>query len=293
VNDLQEQNTLSPPYEWEQPRAHSLWISDVLLSGWKGKFFRTLLIVVVIELFFYLLLQRLPLKEIEFNLDKALLIVFLAAIGMSSYTYLIGPYLIRFSRTKYKVSDKGIRTNSSSNNHLYTWKNIVQCCPVENHELLEGIICIYFYTKQSPDRPRALVFDKTQNDFAEKVYSYIQDKLSSRIQTLSKNLPRIKLDFYQHIYMIGLSLVGTLLFIYLMPRLKNLDNDFMPLVFLFVLIFGPGTWGMFLLYGKNLFKYKDCFMWMIAYNFITLILAMIIKLILVIIEASKIFQQNP
>ena len=102
MNDMSDK-----PYEWQQPKAHSLWASKTLLKGWKGKFFRTLIIVATIELFLYFLLKPLPFKDIGFDIEKVFLILFLFALGMSTFIYLIAPYLIRFDRTNYKIDDKG------------------------------------------------------------------------------------------------------------------------------------------------------------------------------------------
>jgi hypothetical protein len=105
----------------------------------------------------------------------------------------------------------------------------------------------------------------------------------------------MNLNIYQHIFIVGLSLIWSLLFVHLiMPGLQKFGDDFQPLLFLLITFFGgPGTWGILLLYGKNILKYWNWSKWMTIYNFTTFFLVIAIQMILVVIEMSKFFQQNP
>ncbi|HBG26147.1 MAG: hypothetical protein A2Y10_08230 [Planctomycetes bacterium GWF2_41_51] len=233
---MPKNNILQIPYVWKEPKAEALWRSNCALRYCKKMFIRTLLITVIFETVFYFLLRPLPFKEVGFNLSKALLIVLIFAIFISTYAYIIGPYLFRFNRLLYTINEKGIRIQ----NRLFLWKNIIKCNQIESHENVDDVICINFYTKRFPDIPRELVFGMSESHFAEKAYKYIQDKLSFQIQPPTK--PRIKLNIYQHIFMTAFSVLGASLFVYfVMPEIKFINDDFEPLIFFVsVLLLGPG-----------------------------------------------------
>jgi hypothetical protein len=162
--------------------------------------------------------------------------------------------------------------------------------PIEKHKFLDDIICINFYTTRFPDKPRTLVFDQSQTELAEKVLKFAEDKLSLQI---SKNLkPIIKLNRSQHIFMMILSVLGALLFVYfIMPAIALINNDYEPLIFIIsVFILGPGTWGMLLLKNVNLLKYRNWSGLMYIYNFLTFFLIMLIVIISEIMEFSNFFK---
>jgi hypothetical protein len=278
------------PFEWRGPKAVLLLESERQLRGWKGKLFRTLIITAGVELFFYFLLKPLPLKEIGFDLNKSFAIIFLWSLGMSVFSYLIAPYFSRFDEIKYKIDNKGVRINSFSRSRLYRWKDITQCKPIERYEGLEGVICIYVHTKKSYG-PKPLLFDVAESEFAEKVHDYIQSKLPQQMQNQPEDLPGIKLAFRQHVYMTGFSLIGALVGVYSMYRLQEYGKKDWALLLLPIIVFlGPGTWGVVALFGRKSLKYKDSLAWGFIYNFVTLMLTLIIGVIFAIVEVSKAFR---
>ena len=267
-----------------------------MLSLLKGKLLRTLLVVAAIELLVYYLFQRLPLDEIDINFNKMFIGVFLYALFGCSFLFLIGPYLVRFSRDKYQVDQKGISVSSLLNYKLCVWKNILRCQRPQTDPYFNEVISLAYYTKQS-DKPRKLVFEKDQQQLAENVYEYMLQKIPPQAQSQKPLKPKLVLNKTQHTLMVFLAFVGALFFVYyLCPFLKaNLkDAQIMALIsMIFLLTLGPGLWGLLLLFGKELFKYRDWFSLMCIYNFLALVLSMMGLSIKLLFSLYEVFEQNP
>src|SRR4030042_6108330 len=101
-------------YQWEQPREVSIWESNFLLQDWHIKFLRTIAVVIIIEYLFYIFLKQIPFEEIGIKLWKLFLNAFIFAIIISLYVYIIGPLIMRFTKTRYAILEKGIHVAAGS-----------------------------------------------------------------------------------------------------------------------------------------------------------------------------------
>ncbi|HML75013.1 MAG TPA: hypothetical protein PKB02_11020, partial [Anaerohalosphaeraceae bacterium] len=164
-------------YKWSRPASYSLYESNQMLGDWKGKFFRTLLFILVFEFISYFILSVLPLDDIGLDLNKVLSHVFLFGVGISTYASVAGPFFLRFDRTRYIINNKGIIIASFLQWHFYPWIRISQCDWPQSYDQPKDIECIVFYTADSQFK-RLLIFDKEQRSLANEIYHHILNKIA-------------------------------------------------------------------------------------------------------------------
>lgn len=285
MNNLQENKAFSPPYEWSMPKAYSVWISNIGLTGWKGKFFRTIIITAILEIFFYFLFNLLPVEELGLNLSAVLITLFLITVILCFFIYFEVPYSVRFGRKSYTINEKGVFVNSSSPTF---WKYIIRCDPIEKQDQFSDVICLAYYTKRFPDRPRHLAFEKTEEYLAERVHEYIQSKITVNEPVIANILTTKKLSRKQHVFLVIFSILWALLFSILMTS-RQLSP---PFTMMGTIILGPGTLGILLVCRKDLLKYQIWPSLMFIYNFLVLSLIVLISMAIMVFYFASILSQD-
>lgn len=287
VNIDEKNNTSGPPFKWQQPKEHSVWLSNKAMKGWKASFFKTMLITVVCELIMYLILASFPLEAVGFNIQKALLFALLFALGFSLFGYLAGPYLERFYKKDYVVNEKRVASNA-----WHRWKHITSCNHPQKHEELDGIIFIQIEISYYRE-PQKLYFSKTQSDLANDVYDYIQQKISEQPHTAAMTQSWVRPSKKQHLKMLMLSLAIAIPLAF-MP-FNDFHNNYPWIATLIVLLFlllGPGTWGITLLCKVRPLKNRDATRLMYLYNCLTLMLVSVFKIVMTMYGYLEILRQN-
>ncbi len=272
-------------FEWQSPKAFSLWLSQATLSEGKGKFLRTSLLLLLILAFLYFGLQPLPWHLAGVNFNKLFNIMTLLSLGMSLLLYVVQPYLLRFSCSRYRVDSKGITRNAK----LFRWKTILHVEWLSPDKQPPNVLAISFRVK-SCRRSQSLVFDSSQEDLAHGVYAYIQGHIPEQGGVASK--PLLLLTSNQHWYMLAFSLCAAIILdAVVLPwafqRVSKENAGFIPIL---LLLAGPGTWGILTLYGHKLLQYKGGFLWALLYNYFTFFLMMIIRAIIIVHRLREVFR---
>lgn len=233
------------------------------MSQGRGSFVRTLLILAVFMGALYVLVKPLPWDEAGLNVNTLFLRTTAAGIGLSVLAYLVTPYFMRFSRAQYEVNAKGI----SMNGRFYSWRKICDCEPPSLNVPMEGVLSLRFRAKSS-ESPVPLIFDAAEQDIAGAVYQYIEDHIPQQNRQWVQK-PRLVLTKGQHALMTALSLTTAVAVIAARPWVSQLPKDAAAIAFILLLYAGPGTWGIFVLFGKKMFTHRNWFGWMLSYNMMT------------------------
>ena len=118
--------------KWQTPPEESLWLSkETLREGWRKLAF-TILIIIVLALLVYLPMTKLPTEELNFG--KSVIASSIGGFVIALLFYLLLPYLTRFSRPIYKITEKGLVTEKKR----YPWKLITDYA-IENSPELDGL----------------------------------------------------------------------------------------------------------------------------------------------------------
>lgn len=274
-------------YEWSRPASYSLYESNQMLGDWKGKFFRTLLFILVFEFIAYFILSPLPFDQIEFDLKKALLHLFTFGMGVSIYAYLAGPYFIRFNKVRYIINEKGIRIVCNAQGRIYPWGRITECDWSQSYVQPFDMECIIFQTSDSPIK-RRLLFDKEQRDLAKEVYHHILSKVANCV---SKPLmyPSSHLDKRHHLFLWVLTVIISLLGALISSPYSVVDNGGKIFEVLLLMIFcGAGTLGLLGTCKRPFFQCKDWIVWIVAYNIASMMLTLMFYLFIAVFKLAEI-----
>ncbi len=237
-------------FSWNHPKKLKPSTSDVIKRGLRSKLvFLAVAIIVIFALYAY---AKLALPENSgANLEKALSISLAFAAGIAFIFCFILPLMNSTVQiSKYQISDKGIRLNSS----LHLWKRIVG-----------------FYHKPHDEYPDITVlFIFMKFPFAKcnltKIYIGEDDPADNIIETLSQRLPLLqdpdialketRLSIQQHAAMWCLVVVYALVLVslsfFFMDSLGKDNGHFiLPAWMLCILLCGPGRLCHLLFFRKN------------------------------------------
>ena len=252
--------------QWQVPEAVRRKASEEQLKGCWGKVVRVMIIATTLAAAVYFAMSNLPVEDnlLKKGLLFGMLLAFLFALGMSIFSFIIYPYLIRFFRQTFALTEKGIK-HGGNKNGFYHWKGITDYSIEESADFpRQKTLAVTFagYKKYLP------LSDDFPLDKALVILSTSITKQTAKLMT--------KLSFSKSecIYISIFLLVCTILFgYYLADIIRYLNNALgdngalvFLLVFLLIFLYGPGTLVILQLKGFKSFKSSDAFLWAGALN---------------------------
>ncbi|MGD0077727.1 MAG: hypothetical protein ABSB91_03760 [Sedimentisphaerales bacterium] len=243
-------------FEWSEPKEFTIQSARSYNKLGITALPRGIIIITILLTILYFVFNYLFPPDLNFNLFKPFLLVWLCGIGLLVFGYFFLPWLLVFQRTRYRITNKRIRTVSGNHSNMTKWQNLKGYVLSESQTLPghKDIILLAY------DHPKTIHLPNDNS--TDQIIQCIAERLPV-FQSVPDAIKPVPLTFMQKTSYVICTLiysVGLTFFIVFNKSLRSFTNkfDFMPELFLiFVFIFGPGTICSLLLFGRSLFKNKN------------------------------------
>jgi hypothetical protein len=212
--------------------------------------------------------------ESKFLLTSALL------FGIILYVYLIGPWLMKNSKSKYQITHDGIFYKSDTGGYLWRWEKIKGYRIDQGKEVNSSVLTLILDTYRRKcflaDEEESI--DRVNSLLAEKVPYFEKEELE-----LTKEDIITKRDY---IILTILSLVYIICYTWFLLSYRPKGN-LGTIFFALPMILGPGTLGCFALFGKRMYKSAPICLIALVLNMLTFVLIMLLVVILLLIKYAR------
>jgi len=265
-------------HEWQSPEKIAVHDMRELFRQVKAAAPRILIFTGVLLIALHLFMNKFLPEDAELSFTKAFILVFLFAIGLVCYIYLVYPLIIRYSRYKYKITDEGVNVSWGGQSRLLRWNKITGYI-LAKHEQVSEISVISICAQ---DTIRRLYLP--EEDLAQEIIASVAERLPL-LEQVPESLKRIELSKSQRLYLCLFTIIYSVLAAFYM--VLAMPKKVGPFVFIVVMIFGPGTLGLSALFGRKLFKNKSLKVYAIVFNMVALGLIMLFSLLFLLYHFSK------
>ena len=266
--------------KWQEPKEICKKQSEFYLTGCWRKFFKMMSIGIIVTAIVFFAMSKLP---VEKGFLERMPWMFLYIIMMCAYVFIIAPYLTRFSRAKYEITDKGIRSISGNKGNFYRWNKIT------NYEI-----------REYEEFPGLKVLWITYLNRQKKIFLSAEINLDKLLLILSANINKknttppktLDLSKAEKIYIGFFTLGWCILILCSIEYLVNISKylgDFGPLILLPSILLGPGTLIILQLRGLKGLKHNNGFSTAMSINLICMTSCLIAGIIIMYIRFYKIF----
>jgi len=266
-------------YEWKIPKEAALSISQNMTKGGWIKLLRMAIIICVLDIVAYLVLNIPLLKETGALPDNCFSIFFkyaIVALCLCCYSFILDPYLLRYSKNKYQITEEGIWIKSGT--EIIKW-DMISNYRNEHDEAMPNCQTIVYQVR---NRDRFLYLPK--GELADSVYSTFSQKVTI---TETKRKEHLKLNKGQIIYLVFICVLYASLSAYFTAAHPGFLKEFGIYFLYFTLLLGPGILGMVTLLGFKFSKLKRGCLIALVCNVLTFILYMFLWKIIEIAELYR------
>jgi len=239
---------------------------------------RILIFVAALLTIVYFFLNKFLPEEFEISFTKPFILLFLLTIAITSFTYLIYPLIMRYSRYAYQITEKGIEVTGGTNSVLLRWDKIEGYTLAVDENVPEiSVLTIY---GQGTRRRLYLPEGRVAEDITKVV--------SERVQLIGRepdSFKEIKLSKLHYIYLCVFSLVYSIFASYFIGTHPH--KFVFLLIMLCVLVFGPGTLGLVGLFGRRFLTNKYIKAYALAFNVLAAGLTMLFTVLFLLYHFSK------
>ncbi|MBE0536020.1 MAG: hypothetical protein IH624_10155 [Phycisphaerae bacterium] len=240
----------------------------------------------------YLFLKNVSPDELDFDWDNGFLGMYLFSVGMIAFTFVVQPWLWKFSRSVYTISEKGVRWQGSSKVWFLKW-SAVESYSITQSELFPDIQLLALHTRRNKKQiplPEGPLAHEIINTVAANVGMRVSPDADATATGFSKGftLSRRQYGFlYMTTLLYSVGLASYLDYCFM----NNTHKELAPLPLLLSLVLGGGTTGVILLFGRRAFKEKQLVSCIIVLNLATLCLTMFFFVLFAFYHLSKLVEQ--
>lgn len=266
-------------HQWSEPKDIRLIASNSLLKAGKWQLCRTLLFIAFLELALYLFFSNVAPDELDINWERIFITVFVAAVLMSSFFFILAPLIIRYSTPKYQITEKNISRSDLLNQWNIPFSKIDSFWLYTNEEFPD-LISVRINSKKLPPKSFLLPKDETAQQIIETLNQYILQIEPPATEKRDVLNTSPKTFVY---YWIFTAIYSALAAYYIAEYGKV---AYLVIIFS-TLIIGPGTFCSIHLKGIRFYKDKQTYGLAYVFNFIAMITILLLFFLIKFYQLSK------
>jgi hypothetical protein len=253
---------------------------------------RLLVIVTLLLGTLYLFFKNIAPDELDFNWNKAFLELYLISVGLIVFTFIVQPWLMKFGRTVYIVSEKGMRRQGSPHAWFLKW-SAIESYNITRREPFPEIQVVTLNTRRNT-RQILLSDGPLADEIIDTVAAYVGIQATPVIDlAFTGEEPSHKLSKAQYAVLYFITAVYSIVLSYYLDLcfMNGTNRDMAPLLLFSSLCLGGGTIGMMILFGPKVFKEKQLVSHIIIFNFVSFALTMFFCVLLIFYHLSELVKK--
>jgi len=244
---------------WEYPKKIRKHEANKLFREGRTAVPRLLIIALAVLLTIYLFLKDFYPQEERYNLIKLFCIAFLYAVGFALFAYVIYPLMQRFSNITCQFTSKGIRVTGERPWKI-TWEEL-QRYSLSSHDKIYEIKVLTLHYKKGKKH----LYLPEDKDEQETIITEIKERTPTiEVTEFHK---RIELTKQQYAFLITLTMFYSIVISYLFVSFQI--KTLLIVAWIVPMWLGPGTIGLLILYGSQMKKKTELWIYAFAFNMLS------------------------